>query len=123
MSEQKILIVEDDRSLSRVLKLKLTKAGYEIDIANNGEEGVKMMKSGGYKLVLLDLIMPKMTGFDVLAFMKKEDFDLPVLILSNLGQNEDKEKTEGFGNVQGYIVKSNISLDDVIKQIDKTLNE
>lgn len=123
MSVKKLLIVEDDRSLSRVMKLKLSKAGYEIDIANDGEEGFEMIKKGDYALVLLDLIMPKMTGFDVLSAVKKEDLSIPVLILSNLGQNEDREKTQGYKNVKGYIVKSNISLDDVIKKIDNTLNE
>ncbi len=119
---KKILIIEDDKSLSRVLKLKLKNSGYEVDVASNGEEGSQKLDGGGYDLALLDLIMPKMTGFDVLEFVDKNGIATPILILSNLGQNEDREKTQEYKNVQGYVVKSNIALDDVIKTIDNTLN-
>lgn len=119
---KKILIVEDDKSLSRVLGLKLDKAGFEVDRAFDGKEGLESLLEGKYDLVLMDLIMPQMTGFELLKELEKESVNVPVLILSNLGQNEDKEKTECYENVKGYVVKSNISLDDVIKKIDNTLN-
>lgn len=119
---KKILIVEDDKSLSRVLGLKLDKAGFEVDRAFDGKEGLESLLEGKYDLVLMDLIMPQMTGFELLKELEKQSVNVPVLILSNLGQNEDKEKTECYENVKGYVVKSNISLDDVIKKIDNTLN-
>lgn len=118
---KKILIIEDDKSLSRVLGLKLGKAGFEIDSAFDGQEGLNKLEKGNYDLALMDLIMPQMTGFDLLKEVDSRSIEVPILILSNLGQAEDREKTEGYKNVKGYIVKSNISLDEVIKQIDNTI--
>lgn len=120
---KKILIVEDDRSLGRVMTLKLSKVGFEVDHAENGEVGLEKIKNGSYDVILLDLVMPKVNGFDVLKELDEQKSSTPVLILSNLGQNEDKERTSKYDMVKDYVVKSNISLDDVIEKINKHLNE
>lgn len=120
---KKLIIIEDDKSLARVLSLKLSKAGFEVERAENGEVGVEMIEKGEYDIALLDLIMPVMNGFDVLNSLDEKGIKMPVLILSNLGQNEDKERTAKYDNVKDYVVKSNISLDSVIEKINKHMDE
>ena len=105
------------------MTLKLSKVGFEVDHAENGEVGLEKIKNGSYDVILLDLVMPKVNGFDVLKELDEQKSSTPVLILSNLGQNEDKERTSKYDMVKDYVVKSNISLDDVIEKINKHLNE
>ena len=69
--KEKILIIEDEGALARALSLKLNSSGYETDIANDGQEGLDKIKKNGYKLVLLDLVMPNKDGFDVLTELQK----------------------------------------------------
>lgn len=119
----RILVVEDDKSLARVLTLKLEKEGFEVSHAENGEFGLEKVLNDKFDLVLLDLVMPKMNGFEFLEKMAAEKNKTSVIVLSNLGQEEDREKTSVYENVVNYIIKSNISLDDVIGKINKELNE
>ncbi len=114
----KILIAEDDQFLSKVLGTILVDEGFEIDKAMNGEEAIEKVNQDGYKLILLDMIMPKMTGFEVLAHMKKAKMKTPVLVFSNLSQPEDKTEALKLG-AKDYFVKSNMSVDEVIKEVKK----
>lgn len=89
-----ILVVEDDKFLRELISQKLVKEGYNISQAVDGEEGLKKIKEEKPDLVLLDLILPGIDGFEVLARAKEdpEVIKIPVIILSNLGQKEDVEK-------------------------------
>jgi DNA-binding response OmpR family regulator len=93
----KILIAEDEKPLAHALELKLTNAGHEVVVANDGVEADELLKQGGFNLVLLDLIMPRADGFSVLENMKKRDDKTPVVIMSNLSQEEDKNKVLSYG--------------------------
>ena len=121
-TNKKILIAEDEKSYSRALVLKLKNNGFEVDLAENGEDVLKMLKKKKYDLLLLDLIMPKMNGFSVLESINKNKIKTKVIVISNLSQTEDEKKAKKLG-AYGYIVKANISIVDVISKVQKTLKK
>ncbi len=110
---KKILIVEDERPLAHALELKFTHEGYQVEIATDGEEALKLANASKYAAILLDLIMPNLDGFAFLEQMKKKS---PVIVLSNLGQDEDKQRAEELGAVD-YFVKSNTPITEIIKKV------
>lgn len=120
MNNKKILLVEDEKALVKVLNLKLTTAGFATTVVFDGEEAINTLRTSGYDLIILDLIMPKKNGYAVLEEIKKMDLKTPVIILSNLGQEEDLEKAKSYG-VAEYFVKSNIPLDKIIEGVKKYL--
>ena len=117
-----ILIIEDDKFLSKIYATKFTKLGIETEMAFDGEEGLKKMQANKPKLILLDLIMPKVDGFEVLKIMQEKEAlkHIPVLVLSNLGQESDVQKAKKLG-VKEFIVKSDTSIADVVKKIQAYL--
>lgn len=116
----KILIAEDDPFLMKVLGTILKDEGFEVELAKDGAEALKKIQDDGYSLVLLDLIMPKKTGFEVLEEAKKEGVKTPILVFSNLSQDEDKEEALSLG-AREYFVKSDMSIDDVAAAVKKYL--
>jgi len=114
-----ILIVEDERPLAHALELKLASSGYDITSAATGSDGVKAAKAGKFNLILLDLILPGIDGFTVLEELHKAKIKTPVIILSNLGQEEDKAKTSKYGVVH-YCVKANTPLSSIIDLVKST---
>jgi two-component system response regulator ArlR len=117
--KKKILIVEDERPLSHALELKMMHEGYDTHVASTGEEGLKEALTGKYDLILLDLILPGIDGFTILKELQSKKTKTQVIVLSNLGQDEDRKKAEEYGAKQ-YLVKSNVPLADIVKVI-KTL--
>ena len=116
---QKVLVIEDDKFIRRALTIGLTKSGFDVSVASDGEEGLQKIKSEKPNLVLLDLIMPVKNGFDVLEDIKISEGDLtkiPIIILSNLEQGEDIKKCEDLGAVD-YFVKSNMPMKEVISKV------
>ncbi|TSC55454.1 MAG: hypothetical protein G01um101418_938 [Parcubacteria group bacterium Gr01-1014_18] len=117
-AKAKILVVEDDRFLSKVYSTKLTAGGYETLLAGDGEEGARRVAEDLPDLVLLDIVMPKKNGFDVLREVKSSSKtkDIPIIILSNLGQEDDVKKGMELGAVD-YLVKTNLSIHDVVRKV------
>ena len=117
-----ILVVEDDKFLRELISKKLISEGYNISQAVDGEEGLKKIKEEKPDLVLLDLILPGIDGFEVLARAKEEPgvIKIPVIILSNLGQKEDVEKGINLGAVD-YLVKAHFTPGEIIEKIKKIL--
>ncbi len=115
---KKILIGEDEVPMSKVLKLKLEKSKYEVVAVFNGEEVVKEMKKRKFNLVFLDLVMPKKDGFETLADLKKMKNKTPIVVLSNLSQEEDKKKVLELG-AKSFFVKSNTPLNQIVKEVKK----
>lgn len=117
-----ILIVEDDKFLRELISQKLVKEGYNISQAVDGEEGLKKAKEEKPDLVLLDLILPGIDGFEVLARIKEdgEAAKVPVIILSNLGQKEDVEKGLKLGAVD-FLVKAHFTPGEIIEKIKRIL--
>lgn len=117
-----ILIIEDDKFLRELIAQKLIKEGYKISEAIDGEEGIKKVKEEKPDLVLLDLILPGIDGFEVLLRMREESAltRIPVIILSNLGQKEDVERGLKLGAVD-YLIKAHFTLGEIIEKIKNAL--
>ena len=118
--KKKILIIEDEKPLAHALELKMTHEGYETTVASTGTQGLKEAATGKYDLVLLDLILPEVDGFTILQELRDKKANTVVIILSNLGQDEDRKKAEEFG-VKKYLVKSNVPLADIVKVVKATI--
>lgn len=117
-SMKKILIVEDEEYLSEMYKIRFKKEGYEVVIAHDGEEGVKLAGSEQPDLVLLDLVLPKKDGYQVLEEIRKNDKtkNLIVYIISNLGQNGEINK--GFkSGANGYLIKADLTPSQLVLKI------
>ena len=119
---KKILIIEDDKFVRELIAQKLTEEGYEALMTVDGEEGMVQIKEKKPDLVLLDLILPGIDGFEVLSKAKTDPelTKIPVIILSNLGQKEDIERGLKLG-ARDYLVKANFTLSEIIKKIKKIL--
>ena len=117
-----ILIIEDDKFLRELIIQKLIKEGYDTAEAIDGEEGIKKVKTVKPDLVLLDLILPGIDGFEVLTRMKKDPslVQIPVIILSNLGQKDDVERGLKLGAVD-YLIKAHFTPREIIDKIKNTL--
>jgi len=119
---KKILIAEDDKFLHNILSAKLQKSGFEVVSAYDGEQAVAAIKKELPDLVLLDLIMPKKNGFEVLSDIKIDPklAKIPIIVLSNLGQESDQTRAKEF-KVADYMVKVNFSLEEVVAKIKEHL--
>ena len=119
---QRILLAEDDRFLRKAAETTLKRHGFEVVTAIDGEDALREIQKEAPDLILLDLIMPKMQGFEVLQRVKADPVTagIPVIILSNLGQDRDVERALEAG-AAAYFIKSNLSLDDLVKQVRQTL--
>lgn len=119
---QKILIIEDDKFLRELIVRKLSSEDYEILEAVDGEEGLKKIKELKPDLILLDLILPGIDGFEVLAKMRDDPIlaSIPVIILSNLGQREDVEKGLKLGAID-YLVKAHFTPNEIIEKVKGAL--
>ncbi len=118
--KKKILIIEDEKPLAHALELKMTHEGYETTVASTGRQGLEEASSGKYDLILLDLILPEVDGFAILEGLKAKKLKPVVVVLSNLGQDEDRKKAEEFG-VKNYLVKSNVPLADIVKVVKSSI--
>ena len=114
----KILLVEDDKFLRTVLEKKLLVEGFEFISVTDGDEALEKIISEKPDLILLDIILPKRSGFLILEDIRKDPelSKIPILIISNLGQEEDIKKALSLG-AKEYFVKAKVSLDDIIKKI------
>lgn len=122
MSEPKtILIVEDDKALLRALKLKLEHEGFMIEIAPSGKECIELCASRRFDLVLLDLVMPIMDGFETLERLQQLPQQPMVLVLTNLSEPKFKKQTMALG-AKKFIVKSDTSLNQIVEEIKQTLS-
>lgn len=117
---KKILIIEDEKPIARVMGLKLTRAGFETKIANDGEEGMKILEKEKFDLILLDLVMPKMDGFSTLEALKEKQIKTPVVMLSNLSQEDDEKKARELG-AKGFFIKSNTPISNIVEMASKML--
>ena len=117
---KKILIIEDEKSLARALELKLTHAGFKTKVVLNGEDAMQIIGKESFALILLDLIMPKMDGFTLLAMLKVKKIKTPVLVLSNLSQDEDEKRAKEFG-AKEFFIKSNTPIATIVLRVIELL--
>lgn len=116
--KKKILLVEDDVALASVYRSRLELEGFEISEVNNGEEALATALSFRPDLILLDAMMPKISGFDVLDILRNtpETTNIRVIMLTALSQPKDKERAEQLG-VDDYLVKSQVVIGDVVERV------
>ena len=114
MAGKSILLVEDDRFLRRACEAGLRRRGFSVLTAADGEEALRMIQAERPALVLLDLLLPKMTGVEVLRSVRREarTRDVPVLVLSNSSNERDVQEVTTLG-IAGYLVKANLSLQEL----------
>jgi DNA-binding response OmpR family regulator len=122
MMGKKIVLADDEQFISIAYKDGLTRAGFEVTVAHDGAQALELIKQVMPDLVLLDLIMPKVNGFEVLKTLKADPAmqRIPVIVLSNLSQQTDETEVRQRGAID-FIVKSNISLQDLITRLHSVL--
>ena len=116
--KRKILLVEDDTALASVYRSRLELEGFDVCEANNGEDALSLAVSEHPDLILLDVMMPKISGFDVLDILcnTPETTNIRVIMLTALSQPKDKERAEQLG-VDDYLVKSQVVIGDVVERV------
>ena len=121
---QYILLVEDDPFLIDIYSTKLEASGFKADVAKNGEEALAKLKEKKPDLVVLDIVLPQLDGWEVLARIKEnpDHKDLKVVVLSNLGQKEEVEKGVKLGATK-YLIKAHHTPTEVVEEIKKCLSE
>jgi|ERR1700722_7285965 len=122
MDKKLILIAEDEPAYSKILQHKLEKEGYDVVIASNGDELLKIAHERKSVLIILDLVMPVKNGFQVLTEIKKDEElkKIPIIALSNLDQEEDVQKAKRLG-ADEYVIKSDETFHSIIYKINKLL--
>ncbi|MFA5126613.1 MAG: response regulator [Patescibacteria group bacterium] len=122
-AKAKILFVDDDAFLRKVYQAELTDHGYQVSLAADGEEGLEKAQLEDPDLIILDMIMPKKSGFEVLTELQHnpKTHNIPVVILSNLAQENDRKKGIDLGAVD-YLKKDSITLDLLVDKVSQYLN-
>lgn len=120
--KKKILLVEDDRFLSEMYAKKLTESGFNVEVAYEGREGSNKIKEFAPDLILLDIVLPKMDGFEILQKIKKDESlkNILVIVLTNLGQKEEVERGLGLG-ANDYIIKAHFTPTEVVAKVKRLL--
>ena len=115
---KKILIVEDEEIMYNLLKRRLEREGYEVSVAKNGEEGLEFMSRETPDLILLDIIMPKLGGLEVMEKMNEDKSlkSIPVIVISNSGQPVEIDRAQRLG-AKDWLVKANFDLKEIIDKV------
>jgi two-component system alkaline phosphatase synthesis response regulator PhoP len=125
MPDKKIvMIVEDDKTIAEACQMKLQIDGFEVLLVGNGQEGIDLLKDHKPDIILLDIIMPKMNGFDFLeAYKKKTGFEgTKVIIMSNLGQDMDIEHGKELGACD-YLIKANCGINEIEAKVKEWIDK
>lgn len=122
--QQKILLIEDDKFITDLIAMRFKRDGMALDYAENAEVGLAKIKTEKPALILLDVILPGMSGFEFLKKIKadKETASIPIIILSNLGQKVEIEQGMKLG-AKDYIIKATHDLSEIIQKVKQTLKE
>lgn len=123
-SGKSILLADDEQFIVVAYKDGLERAGYHVTVARNGIEALAAMQTSHPDLLLLELIMPKMNGFELLQAMQENDVlkAIPVLVLTNLSQASDEAEARSYGIVD-FLVKTDISLNDLLTRVGQILTD
>jgi len=114
--QKRLLIADDERPLAHALELKFKKNGFDVTVVENGQQAISELDSGTYDMLLLDLIMPEKSGFDVLEHLKNKGSKMPVFVLSNLSQTDDEAKARALGATD-FVIKSNTPLSMIVERV------
>jgi CheY-like chemotaxis protein len=124
MTGRHILIVEDDRVLRRACEASLRQRGFSVTVAVDGEEALDKVRQAPPDLILLDLLMPKLTGIEVLRTLRAQETTrgIPVMILSNSSREQDAEEIRTL-DICDYLVKANLSLQELGDRVTRLLED
>lgn len=119
---KKILLIEDDTFITDIYITKLKESGFEVILASDGEEALTKARENNPDLVLLDIVLPQLTGFEILKEMREFEHlnSVPIIILSNLGQKKEIEKGFKLGATK-YLIKAHFTPSEVIEEIKDIL--
>ena len=114
----KILIIEDEEILYTLLQKRLSSEGYDVEVARDGQEGLEMLQKDKPDLVLLDIIMPRKNGFEVLEIMQKDEElrNIPVVIISNSGQPVELDRAQELG-ARDWLIKTEFDPKEVLAKV------
>lgn len=121
MATQPILLIEDDDDLRQMYSLIFSKAGHQLETANDGMQGLAKARQGGYGAILLDLMMPKLDGIGFLKALQKEQPKTPngpILVLSNAGYNKVAEEAMALG-AKGFLLKADYLPAELVREVEK----
>lgn len=117
---KKILIIEDEKPLLHALELKLTHEGFEVTSTDSGQAGIDFLGKETFALILTDLITPGLDGFKVLETVRDKKIKTPVIVMTNLNQEEDKKRAIDLGAVN-FFVKSNSTISEIVASVKDTV--
>jgi DNA-binding response OmpR family regulator len=118
---KRILIIEDEKPLLHALELKLTHEGFEVVATDSGLSGIEFIEKETFALILTDLITPGADGFKVLETVQSKKSKTPVIVMTNLNQEEDKKRATDLGAVN-FFVKSNSTISEIVACVKKTVS-
>lgn len=124
MAKPKILIIEDDAFFRGLIWGKLQKENFDAFAARDGKEGFSYLESNVPQVIVLDLILPDLNGYEILIALKKDPKtkNIPVIVLSNLGQEEEVQRAKELGAAD-FLVKVNFTLEEIVVKIRNILNQ
>jgi DNA-binding response OmpR family regulator len=119
---KRILIIEDEEILMNLLQRKLLQEGYEVSVARDGDEGLKTMRENSPDLILLDILMPRVSGIEVMEEMQRDGRlkDIPVIIISNSGQPVEIDQAQKLG-AKDWLIKTEFDPQEVVEKVKKQI--
>lgn len=120
----RVLVVDDDPDIRDIYKEALLEAGYQVDLALDGEEGLGKILQGGYDLILLDIMMPKIDGLTILKKLHDNPptvYNGPIIVVSQLNEERIKSSALELG-AKGYLIKSDLTPDQIVDQVSRVLS-
>lgn len=124
MSDKKvrILVIEDEHAMANALRSKLSRAGFMTNIVTDGKKAIEELQTNSYDLILLDILMPAVDGWDVLKKISENKINTPVIITSNLSREEDIVKAKELG-AEDFWVKSDTTLSDIVLRLQSRFDD
>ncbi|MEN9614240.1 MAG: hypothetical protein RLZZ347_547 [Candidatus Parcubacteria bacterium] len=119
-SKKKVLIVEDDKFFMDLLVKRLSGSGFAVVFSQNGKSGLEMATTEKPDVILLDILLPDMDGFEILTKLKEAKNPAPAIFLSNLGSREQLQKAKDLG-VTTFMIKATVSLDNIVNEVKKAI--
>lgn len=120
--KSKVLVVEDEKPLAKILENELQASGFNTKYASNGKEAIDLLANEKFDVILLDLLMPVMDGFQVMDELSKRGDRTPVIVITNLGQAEDKAKVTSLG-AKEYLIKTDTPMAELIQRVKSFVEE
>jgi DNA-binding response OmpR family regulator len=125
-TSKKIVVLEDDLAMREIVKHKLSQSGFDVKVAEDGSKGYLLIEQEKPDLVLMDIMMPNMDGYEVLKRLRahhdKKIAEMPVIVLSNLWSKDDVVKAQKY-NVQDYMIKAYFTPDEILAKINAVLDK